>query len=110
MTPTLISVIPQAGLHFALYNFFSVTWKSIISLSVCSCMLGFIYLPHTCNHNLLIQELVKTRATICGALAGITTKSLLLPLDVIKKRLQVDCNICSDTANLINMLLLGTRI
>eukprot|EP00731_Ephydatia_muelleri_P024276 Em0016g547a len=67
ITPTLLSVIPQAGLHFSLYNLCTIAWESKVSVS----------------------DLPKTRTTLCGALAGMTTKILLLPLDTIKKRLEV---------------------
>lgn len=43
--------------------------------------------------SIILKELTKTRATLCGALAGMTTKLLLLPLDTIKKRLEVDCQV-----------------
>ncbi|XP_078257990.1 mitochondrial thiamine pyrophosphate carrier [Rhinoraja longicauda] len=66
LTPTIIAVFPYAGLQFASYNIFHriSKWASVSSGNV---------------HNL-----------VCGGCAGIISKTLTYPLDLLKKRLQVD--------------------
>ncbi|XP_032900282.1 mitochondrial thiamine pyrophosphate carrier [Amblyraja radiata] len=66
LTPSIIAVFPYAGLQFASYNIFHriSKWASISSGNV---------------HNL-----------VCGSCAGIISKTLTYPLDLLKKRMQVD--------------------
>ncbi|XP_062886987.1 mitochondrial thiamine pyrophosphate carrier [Mobula hypostoma] len=66
LTPTIMAVFPYAGFQFAFYNIFHriSKWASISSGN--------------------IQNLV------CGGCAGIISKTLTYPFDLLKKRLQVD--------------------
>ncbi|XP_051889088.1 mitochondrial thiamine pyrophosphate carrier [Pristis pectinata] len=66
LTPTMMAVFPYAGFQFAFYNIFHriSKWANISSGNV--------------------QNLV------CGGCAGIISKTLTYPLDLLKKRLQVN--------------------
>ena len=73
LTPTLILIVPQAGMNFGFYSLYLHIWKSWCSLAPVSVLKG----------NEGIESLV------CGGLAGMSSKTLTLPLDLLKKRLQV---------------------
>ncbi|XP_065350398.1 mitochondrial thiamine pyrophosphate carrier-like [Cloeon dipterum] len=65
LTPSLILIAPQIGAVFACYEFFHDAWCST--------------LPNATGWAPLI----------CGAMAGVCSKTLVYPLDLAKKRLQV---------------------
>ncbi len=73
LTPTLLLIVPQAGMNFGFYSLYLHIWKSWQSVPLANVLKG----------NVGIESLV------CGGLAGVTSKTLTLPLDIIKKRLQV---------------------
>jgi len=68
VTPAILMVAPRSGMEFAFYSFFA----SVVS----SFSVG--------RSSFSVPESLS-----CGGLAGLAAKTLLYPLDVIKKRLQV---------------------
>ncbi|XP_054134614.1 mitochondrial thiamine pyrophosphate carrier [Melozone crissalis] len=69
LTPTLIAVFPYAGLQFFFYNILQQFSKWAI--------------PAEAKNGAGVRNLV------CGSCAGVLSKSLTYPLDLVKKRLQV---------------------
>ncbi|XP_069510911.1 mitochondrial thiamine pyrophosphate carrier isoform X2 [Ambystoma mexicanum] len=69
LTPTMIAIVPYAGLQFSFYNILQqvYTWA----------------LPADKNHSGGIRNL------LCGGCAGVFSKTLTYPFDLFKKRLQV---------------------
>ena len=71
--PACLAVTPQSGLQFGLYSL----------------------LTQLLGGRVLVRDdrgatSISTRGSLgCGALAGIATKTILYPLDVVKKRMQV---------------------
>lgn len=68
IVPTLCMIFPNTGLHFAFYGTFKRAW---------------IYFSVNDTENKRLMRLT------CGGLSGLCSKLMLLPLDVVKKRLQV---------------------
>ena len=71
--PACLSVAPQSGLQFGLY-------------SVLTQVLGGWALE-TSDRG--VTSISTQGSLACGALAGMATKTILYPLDVVKKRMQV---------------------
>ncbi|KAG1654555.1 Mitochondrial thiamine pyrophosphate carrier [Nymphon striatum] len=69
LTPTLLQIVPNIGSMFAFYEGFCSIWE-------------IYFHPHL--HHVGISE-----SAICGFMAGICSKALVHPLDLVKKRLQV---------------------
>ncbi|KAI1232362.1 hypothetical protein IHE44_0006818 [Lamprotornis superbus] len=69
LTPTLVAIFPYAGLQFFFYNILQQFSKWVI--------------PAEAKYGASIKDL------LCGSCAGVVSKSLTYPLDVVKKRLQV---------------------
>uniref|UniRef100_UPI00358F5920 mitochondrial thiamine pyrophosphate carrier-like isoform X2 n=1 Tax=Myxine glutinosa TaxID=7769 RepID=UPI00358F5920 len=69
LAPTLVAVFPYAGMQFSLYTFFTQLYKALRTS------------PHS-NEGVM-------QSVLCGALAGMISKTLTYPFDLIKKRLQV---------------------
>ncbi|XP_038012810.1 mitochondrial thiamine pyrophosphate carrier isoform X3 [Motacilla alba alba] len=69
LTPTLIAIFPYAGLQFFFYNILQQFSKWVI--------------PAEAKNGASVRNLV------CGSCAGVVSKSLTYPLDLVKKRLQV---------------------
>eukprot|EP00795_Rhopilema_esculentum_P010486 gene10486-19197_t len=69
LLPTVIAIFPNSALQFGFYHVFRTTWKKFFKQKG--------------------DEPGKLQTLSCGALAGAFSKILLLPFDVIKKRLQV---------------------
>lgn len=65
LPPALLATASQAGLQFCFYHGLISAWDTLVS------------------RQSQLQSLV------CGSLAGITSKTLLLPLDLLKKRFEV---------------------
>ena len=78
LVPSLLLIVPQAGLHFGCYTFFLATWQQ--SSRQCS--------PASSSNGPL-QGNTGMESLVCGGLAGLTSKTITLPLDIVKKRLQV---------------------
>lgn len=74
LVPTLIQIAPQTGFQFAFYSLFTSLWKFISGRSV----------TRPQHHNT-----GAVGGLICGSAAGLCAKILVYPLDVIKKRLQM---------------------
>uniref|UniRef100_UPI00398F08B1 mitochondrial thiamine pyrophosphate carrier isoform X1 n=2 Tax=Pristiophorus japonicus TaxID=55135 RepID=UPI00398F08B1 len=70
LTPTIIAVFPYAGLQFAFYNIFQRISKWTVAPG------------STVTAN--VQNLV------CGSCAGVISKTVTYPFDLLKKRLQVE--------------------
>ena len=73
-TAACLAVAPQSGLQFGLYSLSTHLLASLVTRT-----------------DLALEEDVITLqgSLVCGALAGVATKTILYPLDVVKKRLQV---------------------
>ncbi|XP_072260027.1 mitochondrial thiamine pyrophosphate carrier [Pyxicephalus adspersus] len=69
LCPTLLAVFPYAGLQFASYNLLQRVWKAAS--------------PPGPN------KIDNLKNLLCGSGAGVISKTLTYPLDLIKKRLQV---------------------
>ncbi|XP_033100402.1 mitochondrial thiamine pyrophosphate carrier-like [Anneissia japonica] len=68
LTPTIIQLFPYTGLQFGFYSFFKTAWNSAISKN---------------------NEIGSIASGLCGSAAGFCSKITVYPLDLIKKRLQV---------------------
>ena len=74
LTAALLAVAPQSGLQFGLYSLSTQLLASLV----------------TRTDQDLGEDLITVQGSlVCGALAGMATKTILYPLDVVKKRLQV---------------------
>ncbi|KRZ52265.1 Mitochondrial thiamine pyrophosphate carrier [Trichinella nativa] len=71
LTPALLQIAPYSGLIFSFYELSQTFWNKFI----------FDHISNSAND--------VTKAIVCGGAAGVAAKSLLYPLDVLKKRLQV---------------------
>ncbi|KRZ17084.1 Mitochondrial thiamine pyrophosphate carrier [Trichinella zimbabwensis] len=71
LTPALLQIAPYSGLVFSFYELSQTFWNKFI----------FDHISNSTND--------VTKAIVCGGTAGVAAKSLLYPLDVLKKRLQV---------------------
>ncbi|KAH6564391.1 hypothetical protein BASA61_004068 [Batrachochytrium salamandrivorans] len=72
MFPSLVQIVPQMGLVFETHGFFKGLFKDIEKHSPA------IYSWTKGSHDI-----------VCGALAGIVSKTVMMPFDVIRKRYQV---------------------
>ena len=72
LVPTLIAIVPQTGLNFGFYSLFLSSWRSWSASSA-----------------VVLQGNKNIDSLVCGAMAGMSSKVLTLPFDIIKKRLQV---------------------
>ncbi|XP_064609881.1 mitochondrial thiamine pyrophosphate carrier-like isoform X2 [Liolophura sinensis] len=68
--PALSTVAPQMGLQFGSYALFTATWKNTFGRS-------------TSNRPGAVESM------ICGSGAGVASKLVVYPMDLVKKRLQV---------------------
>ena len=74
LTAACLAVAPQSGLQFGLYSLAT------------SLLDTFVTRPDLA----LGEDVITVQGSlVCGALAGVATKTILYPLDVVKKRLQV---------------------
>ena len=71
--PACLSVAPQSGLQFGLY---SVLTQALRPWALETDARG-------------VTSISTQGSLVCGALAGMATKTILYPLDVVKKRMQV---------------------
>lgn len=69
MLPTLLQIGPHSGFQFGFYHFFVHMWTLLF------------------EDDATVTGI--RRSVACGALSGIVSKTLIYPLDLIKKRLQV---------------------
>ncbi|MBA0629119.1 hypothetical protein Godav_023725 [Gossypium davidsonii] len=78
LSPTLVEIVPYAGLQFGTYDTFkrwAMTWNWSRSFNTSS----------TTDHSLSSFQLF-----ICGLAAGTCAKLVCHPLDVVKKRFQIE--------------------
>eukprot|EP00088_Acartia_fossae_P023639 TRINITY_DN2465_c0_g1_i6.p1 TRINITY_DN2465_c0_g1~~TRINITY_DN2465_c0_g1_i6.p1 ORF type:complete len:334 (-),score=62.71 TRINITY_DN2465_c0_g1_i6:297-1298(-) len=74
LVPTLAAIGPQTGLQFGFYTLFTQILESLV----------------TAHDDLLKHEVMTSFGSLfCGALAGLSSKLSVYPLDTIKKRLQI---------------------
>lgn len=73
LVPTLVQIFPHAGLQFGFYAFFKALWEMALHIKKKD-----PYQPADVEESL-----------VCGALSGICSKGIIYPLDMVKKRLQV---------------------
>ncbi|KAL9988345.1 hypothetical protein ACROYT_G002780 [Oculina patagonica] len=73
LVPTLVQIFPYAGLQFGFYAFFKALWEMSFRTKQQD-----PYKPADIEESLA-----------CGALSGIVSKGIIYPLDMVKKRLQV---------------------
>ena len=78
LLPSLLLIVPQAGLHFGCYTFFLSAWQQ-----------SSWQRSPTSSSNVPLQGSKGMESLVCGGLAGLTSKTITLPLDIVKKRLQV---------------------
>ncbi|XP_077861600.1 mitochondrial thiamine pyrophosphate carrier-like [Saccoglossus kowalevskii] len=69
LAPSLLELFPHAGLQFGFYTFFQMLWDKTFK---------------TERH-----EVGPLESAVCGGCSGICSKTIILPLDVVKKRLQI---------------------
>ncbi|XP_077866872.1 mitochondrial thiamine pyrophosphate carrier-like [Saccoglossus kowalevskii] len=69
LAPTLLELFPHAGLQFGFYSFFKIIWEHVFER----------------DHH----EVGPLESVVCGGCSGICSKTIILPLDVVKKRLQI---------------------
>ncbi|CAK9158799.1 unnamed protein product [Ilex paraguariensis] len=77
LSPTLVEIVPYAGMQFGTYDTFkrwAMAWNRFRSS----------------NANQAYNNLSSFQVLICGLAAGICAKAVCHPLDVVKKRFQVD--------------------
>ena len=74
LTAACLAVAPQSGLQFGLYSLSTQLLAGLV----------------TRTDQTLGEDFITVQGSlVCGALAGVATKTVLYPLDVVKKRLQV---------------------
>ncbi|XP_076312081.1 thiamine pyrophosphate carrier protein 1 [Tachypleus tridentatus] len=69
LSPTLLQVGPYVGAQFGFYRLFQEIWNA--ALKITDTKIGI------------------TESLVCGSCAGMSAKAVVYPLDLIKKRLQV---------------------
>jgi len=74
LVPTCLAVAPQSGLQFGLYSLFTQMLGNWVKKD---------------DDRLGYGVITVQGSLVCGAMSGLATKSILYPLDVVKKRLQV---------------------
>ncbi|KAG0256772.1 mitochondrial thiamine pyrophosphate transporter [Mortierella polycephala] len=94
MTPGLIQVIPYMGFMFGSYDAFkhAAGWlKSRANVSPASNLESKMTLSSTSDPptKTLGQFLLGIEDMLCGALSGIVSKTAVYPLDMVRKRLQI---------------------
>ncbi|UYV78215.1 SLC25A19 [Cordylochernes scorpioides] len=105
LTPTLIQIAPQTGFQFGFYRLFSQMYELAIPSGLPTEKTGEFFLPSTwtylgykvtrshlytlCVVNFYSGLAGLTKSSLCGAAAGMVSKTLIYPLDLAKKRLQI---------------------
>lgn len=72
LLPTLIQIVPQSGFQFGFYSLFSSMWQLVIP-----------------EKHIQPEGIGALGGLVCGSAAGLCAKIVVYPLDVVKKRLQV---------------------
>ncbi len=67
LTPAVVSIAPQAGINFSVYKFLCGVWEA--------------WWPASGKDDV--------KSLVSGSVAGITSKITMLPLDIVKKRMEV---------------------
>ncbi|XP_033630466.1 mitochondrial thiamine pyrophosphate carrier-like [Asterias rubens] len=73
LVPTMIQVFPLAGFQFGFYALFKHVWEFFLPVHV----------------DASVHETTAVKSFTCGAFSGICAKTVGYPLDLLKKRLQV---------------------
>ncbi|CAH1779593.1 unnamed protein product [Owenia fusiformis] len=76
MVPTLVQAAPYAGLQFGFYSLFKNIWN-----------MAEHYAEEHGHHHTRYAGMLES--LVCGSAAGIVGKGAVYPLDVVKKRLQI---------------------
>ncbi|PNF16543.1 hypothetical protein B7P43_G07185 [Cryptotermes secundus] len=74
LSPTLIQIAPHTGAQFACYSILTTVWKDLVQPK--GETEEYVYVSGT-------------GSLVCGSLAGIGAKIFVYPLDVARKRLQI---------------------
>ncbi|CAG2174240.1 unnamed protein product, partial [Oppiella nova] len=82
LVPTLIQIAPLTGIQFTVYNKSQRLWDTYV---------GPMQLSEEHRRSDKMQRFLFFEKTfICGGVAGLTAKLTVYPMDLIKKRLQVE--------------------
>ncbi|KAH1200822.1 Mitochondrial thiamine diphosphate carrier 2 [Glycine max] len=94
LSPTLVEIIPYAGLQFGTYDTFK-RWGMIIVLPISEDSAHRLLLPlyawnHRYSNTSAEDNLSSFQLFLCGLAAGTCAKLVCHPLDVVKKRFQIE--------------------
>lgn len=80
--PSLIQIVPYSGLLFGLNRFFKQLWHKVAGNIESNSLED--------NHKNYMQAVLHiVESGFCGVASGFTAKLIVYPLDLLKKRLQV---------------------
>ncbi|CAG2116892.1 unnamed protein product [Medioppia subpectinata] len=86
LTPTLLQIAPLTGIQFTVYNLTNRVWDQFIERN----KQKWMRLSEDGKSQSVKRLLHFEKTLICGAIAGFASKLTVYPLDLIKKRLQVE--------------------
>ena len=84
LTPTLVGIIPYAGISFATFETLKGTWRKRAKAKAESA--GEVWDP---DANAGAAQMPVTTRLLFGGLAGLFAQSMTYPLDIVRRRIQV---------------------